>query len=442
MSSPSAPSLATAIRDSLAAPTTNARAKALLEVWKSTRIARALARYNGANGPLLSSGTALGSLLALTAALTLAITVFMAFLGGNGELRDAFIATIAQAVPSLLATEADPDGLVSPESLEMSGALSLTGVVALAIMAWTAIGVVGRLGASIREMFAIPVVPGNPVAQIARNALGVLGLGASLVLGAGLGIVLDLAADRFLDLLGLEPSAASRIVLQGIGLLLATAVYALVAWLLIEVVARAKPPRRDLAIGCALIALASIILRMLGTSAVGAAKGPLLATAAAIIALVAWLNLQIRAMLALCAWIANPPAPATPASAREVHFLERPNYVTLSAPATLEWPHNPVTGEVRPDPLHNLSSRMLGADWRPPPDEFEPRFPDRLSRPALAGGGTLLQADDGRVPPLLARRPLRRGLRRPPPRQGDAERPRGPADGRNPLPRREAHAPR
>ncbi|MDY6212876.1 MAG: YhjD/YihY/BrkB family envelope integrity protein [Schaalia hyovaginalis] len=341
------PSLKTALQ----APSLTAKGAALGEWWNQTRIARALARYNGANGPLLSSGMALTSLLSLTAALTVAVTAFMAVLGGNETMREALFSGIARTIPNLLKTDEDPSGLIDPESLVMSGAVSATGMIALAIMAWSAVSVVGQLGASIRAMFAIRVVPSNPLVLIARNALGALALGLSLVLGAGLGVAVDMTGEALPGLLGLDSSSASLALLDALSTLLALLVYALVSWVLIGVVAQVRVPMRRLLTGVLLIALASIVLRIAGTSVVGAAKGPLLATAATLITLVLWINLQVRAVLLICAWIADPPAPERPASARAIHFLETPNYVTRAVPATLAWQYDPVSGEVRPDPL-------------------------------------------------------------------------------------------
>lgn len=339
------------LKAALQAPGLAAKGAALGEWWNRTRIARALARYNGANGPLLSSGMALTSLLSLTAALTVAVTAFMAVLGGNETMREALFSGIARTIPNLLKTDEDPSGLIDPESLVMSGAVSATGMIALAIMAWSAVSVVGQLGASIRAMFAIRVVPSHPLVLIARNALGALALGLSLVLGAGLGVAVGMTGEALPGLLGLDSSSASLALLDALSTLLALLVYALVSWVLIGVVAQVRVPMRRLLTGVLLIALASIVLRIAGTSVVGAAKGPLLATAATLITLVLWINLQVRAVLLICAWIADPPAPEKPASARAIHFLETPNYVTRAVPATLAWQYDPVSGEVRPDPL-------------------------------------------------------------------------------------------
>ncbi|MBB6335257.1 YhjD/YihY/BrkB family envelope integrity protein [Schaalia hyovaginalis] len=355
------------LKAALQAPGLAAKGAALGEWWNRTRIARALARYNGANGPLLSSGMALTSLLSLTAALTVAVTAFMAVLGGNETMREALFSGIAQTIPNLLKTDEDPSGLIDPESLVMSGAVSATGMIALAVMAWSAVSVVGQFGASIRAMFAIRVVPSHPLVLIARNALGALALGLSLVLGAGLGVAVDMTGEALPGLLGLDSSGVPLALLDALSTLLALLVYALVSWVLIGVVAQVRVPMRRLMPGVVLIALASVVLRIAGTSVVGAAKGPLLATAATLITLVLWINLQVRAVLLICAWIADPPAPEKPASARATHFLETPNYVTRSVPATLAWQYDPVSGEVRPDPPDDADV----------PDDAEGRAPSQ-----------------------------------------------------------------
>ncbi|QPK80884.1 YihY/virulence factor BrkB family protein [Schaalia sp. ZJ405] len=339
-----------------------AKAAALGQWWAATRLARALTRYNQRNGTLLTGGMALTALTSLTAALTVAITIFMLVLGDNEQLRTAFFETIDSAVPNLLKTPTTPDGLVDPHALIMSNAVSVTGIVALAIMAWSAIGVVGQLGNSIRAMFSIGITPGNPVIKILMNALGALGLGVGLIASAGLGILVSFAGDWLLGLVGLAGSGFSAVILRILTEVISFGVYFFVTWLLIRVVSRVRVPKHDLYWGLAIIALISIVLRNLGTSVVGAVSGPLLATAATLITLVLWLNLQVRVVLTGCAWMANPPKAHAPATPRQVHFMETPNYVSLSAPHTLQWPHNAISGEVMPDELHEAAAIMLGDD--------------------------------------------------------------------------------
>ncbi|QWW19155.1 YihY/virulence factor BrkB family protein [Schaalia sp. 19OD2882] len=332
------------------------RLRALTQWWPNTRLARTLARYSIRNGGLLSTGMALTTLLSLTAALTAGLTVFVALLGGNDELRGAVHAGIDTALPNLLRSAANPDGLVDPDSLINSNALSLTGSVSFALAIWAALNVVGQMGSSIRSMFAVTAIPDSFLRLLARNAVGVLGIGVAFVLGAGLAVVTDLAGDLFFDTVGISgraPRLFAAAASNGIQFL----VFAAATWLLIRHVAGVRVPRRDLLWGLALTGIASLVLRMVGTSAAGAVKGPLLTTATALVTLVLWLNLQMRLVLTMCAWMANPPRLHVVTDAASVHFVECPNYVTVSAPHTLLWPHNAASGDIVPTGTRGLDAR-------------------------------------------------------------------------------------
>lgn len=345
------PTLRTALATSGLMP----RIQAVTRWWGGTRIARTLTRYGTRNGGLLSSGMALTTLLSLTAALTVGWTVFMAVLGGNDELRRAVTDSLNAAMPGLLRTESDPSGLVDPDSLTRSGAWSVTGVVALVVAAWSAISVVGAMAASVRAMFGLVSLPENGLLTLGRHAIGAVALAAGLVISAGLGVGANLAGTWAMESLGIDPGIG-RTLLLVVSSLIPLMVDAAVLLLLIRVVAGARVPRRDLAWGLAMFAVASAVLRQLGTSAVGAVSGPLLATATTLITLVLWINLLVRVMLTICAWMANPPAAAPVTDAASVHFDERPNYVTMSVPSTLTWPRHPVTGEVQPEPASDAGA--------------------------------------------------------------------------------------
>lgn len=338
----------------------SAKVDGLGQWWKATRIARALARFTQSNGPLLTGGMALTTLVSLTAALTVAVTGFMLLLGDNEQLRSAFFSSIETVIPNLFITDDSPQGLVDPSVFILSDALSITGCVALIVMVWTTMGVVGQLGHSIRAMFSIGVLPGSPLTRIFRNALGAGSLAVGLVLSAGLSVVVTFAGDWLLESIGLTGTFVStlllRILTESVGFLM----YILVTWMIIHVVAAVRVPRRDLVSGLIIIGAISMVLRILGTSVVGSVRGPLLATATTLITVVLWINLQVRVVLMVCAWMANPPRPFLPDRAVQMHFDETPNYVTLSAPHTLSWPHSVVSGEIMPDDIHEASLQMLG----------------------------------------------------------------------------------
>jgi membrane protein len=342
------PRPAPGLRAALTTPGALQRARAVAAWWTGTRVARALSRYGARNGGVLASGLALTTLLSLTAALTLAWTVLMAVLGADQELRDAVASTVNAALPGLLRTGSDATGLVDPDSLVRSDIWSLAGVLALAVAAWSAISLVGSLASSIRAMFGVVSLPENGFLTLGRNAVGAAGLAAGLAAGAGAGILMDLLGDWTMDRLGAS-AGAGRLFIQVGSHLLALAVDAAVLLLLVRVVAGVRVPRPDLAWGLVLFSAAALVLRTLGTAAVGAVKGPLLTTATSLVTLVLWIHLLVRVVLTVSAWMANPPAATPVTRSAAVHFRERPNYVTMTSPHTLDWPHHPVTGELLPE---------------------------------------------------------------------------------------------
>ncbi len=311
-------------------PRLPAKARALAAWWATTRPARALARYLGVNGPLLSSGMALTGLLALTAALTLLATLLIGVMGGDDALLLAVEGRLADIVPSLIVTPEEPDGLIDLRVLVLSNALSLTGAISVAVMAGTAIGVVGQLGYSIRAIFGKRRPTGAWHLQLARNILGALGLVVTLIAGTVIGIGADLANDALLGVLGIASSPASRVLVQIGSAVLSFVAAGVAAWILIELVAGVRVPWKELGAGLALFSLVSLGLRIAGTSIIGAVDDPLLATAAALVVIVAWLTLQVRVLLLACAWMANPPAPAPTLPSRPFVHGARPNYETLS----------------------------------------------------------------------------------------------------------------
>ena len=335
------------LRECLAEPGLMAKVDAVGDWWARSRPGRTLARYGMANGGLLCSGMALTTLLSLTAALTVGWTVFMRVLGQDETLRNGILTALDAALPGLVTT-GSTEGLIDPDSLLFSSALSLTSAVGFLVMVWTAMSLVGSLASSIRAMFALTAAPQPFWVSLLRNLAGVLGVGLSVVLGAGLGILVDLFGEWASVHIGLDTTGVG--LLRVLAALAGALVYALVTVLLVRVVAGVRVPGRDLVWGALMVAAASTVLRMLGTTAVSSVSGPLLTTATTLITLVLWINLQMRVLLTVTAWMANPPRPQPVVDPAQVHFRERPNYVTMSVPETLTWGHHPITGSLEPKP--------------------------------------------------------------------------------------------
>ncbi|WP_420112509.1 YihY/virulence factor BrkB family protein [Pseudactinotalea sp.] len=332
--------------------TAQTRLARLLAWWKQTRVARGLGRYGATNGALLTGGIAYSALFSIFAGLVVAFSIFMALLGDNAELRQAVLDALDSALPGIVQSESNPEGMLTPESLEFGGGTSLlTGVIAFLVLVNTATSVMAALRTGIRSMFGILVPAENAVVAKLRDLAGFLVLALAVVLTAALGIVVGTAGTAIADAVGLGDNPAVQVLLRILGYLVALAVDMAVVLFLVRGLAGARPPRRDLLIGALVVAVAAGVIRFLGTSIVGsAASNPLLAPFAAIITLLLWVNFIVRILLMVCAWTANPPAIPEIDPDDVTHDAETPNYVTETEPETLDWEHDPQTGRILPEP--------------------------------------------------------------------------------------------
>lgn len=323
--------------------------KALVAWVQSLRVMRAFVRYSGNRGNLLAGGISYTALFSLASALTIGLTVAFKVLGNNPQLMDATFNAVNDAIPSLL-TWGDTEGLVDPETMVTStNILSITGVVAIVTLLVSALSVMTALKNSIRLMFGIHQVPDNPVLDKLRDLVGFLSLVVAVLLTAVVSTVNSTIGPALVQAVGISGSAGATIV-SATSVVLAALVDAGVLIVIVRLVSRVRPPKRDLLMGAGVFMIGSSALRLAGTSAVSAVDSPLLAPFAAIITIMLWVNLLARVCLLTAAFIANPPAPSKPVDADHLHANETPNYVTESDRSTLAWPHLSLTGSVDLDP--------------------------------------------------------------------------------------------
>lgn len=346
---PTYPIAAPTFRQALGTAGFMAKITALLEWWQSTRVGRTLSRYSMQRGYLLAGGIAYTAIFSLFAALALGITIAMKVLSSSPSLQTALFHSIDQSMPGVLKLPGKEGGLVAPEDLILDSGLSLPGIIATVVLLFAALRVMAALKTSIRSMFGIVALPTNAAMEYVRDFLAFLALALSVLVTAVLGTITSTLGGSILDLLGMD-STASRVLLRATALVLAAAVDALVIWILVRFTAGVRVPKKDLLMGLALGAFGSGVLRFLGTSAVKVVDNPILASFAALVTVLLWVNLLGRVILQMSAFMANPPRPELPESAEHIHAAETPNYVTMSVPETLSWPHQRITGAIEPDP--------------------------------------------------------------------------------------------
>lgn len=314
----------------------------------NTRLMRANTRYGIARGYLLAGGVAYSALFSIFAGIAISWTIFMSVIGGNKEIREIVIDGIDKAIPGVLDT--GQGGLITPDALVINTSFSLASIIPIVILIFTATSVIMSLRMSVQAMFGISYVPENVVFSKLRDlfgfmvlALGVLGSSIITAFGGIIGSILFKSQSGF----------TSRIV-QISSFFASVIVGWIVLVVIIRYIAGARPPAKDLWLGTLPGAFITGLLGILGTSAVGSvAEKPLLAGFAAIITILLWVNIAVRVVMYTAAIVANPPAPRYPEHPDELHASDYPNYVTLSAKETLDWPHEPLVGNIIPDPSQN-----------------------------------------------------------------------------------------
>lgn len=339
----------------------------LLDVGRQPRLVRAALRYVVAWGHLGAGGVTFTAMLSLTAALTIIVNIARAFLGDRPELVGEVIAVVNSVIPGII-DDGGNDGLIRPDQLIRDGSWGWTTAVSTVVIVWTAMAVMTGLRRTVRQMFGLGGAPLRFVRGKLIDLWGFFLIALTFLASSAAVSAVTLLGTTAMDWLGLRSSVAGWLV-AGSALVLVAVLDALLVWLVIRVTSKVRVPWEDMRQGMVMGAVGFGLLRVGGTSLVGAiSAGPLLSTFAAVATVLVTLNLALRWLLFVAAWTANPPAAHVPVHPDTVHAKEQPNYVTMSAPHTLEWPHHQVTGSLIPelDPRFDRVGRERGG--RPSPD--------------------------------------------------------------------------
>lgn len=308
---------------------------------------RAGLRYVLTNGPSLSGGVTFSAILSLTAALTILVNAARALIRDDEMLFDALLQLINQVLPGVFEVGGQP-GILDPEALMLQPGFNWTTFISTVVLVWSAAMVMTGLRKSMRIVFGLAGAPLGLLRGKLTDLLGFAALGSSVLVSTALATGVAVGGRNLLLWLGIE-SPVTAVLLAVLAIALTAALDALVVVMLLRLTARVRIPRRDRYHAMVLGAIVFGLLRLAGTSVIGLADNFLLASVAAVATLVLWVNLAVRALLMICAWTANPPGADVPVDPITVHARATPNYVTLSAPHTLEWSHHPVTGTLIPE---------------------------------------------------------------------------------------------
>ena len=138
------------------------------------------------NGFLLAAGVSYQALFAIFAGIYLAFAIAGLWLGGSAEAVDGMIEIINSYIPHLIQEQG---GVFTPEQVKeiaasTTGVLSVTGLIALGTVIWTAIGWVTFSRRATRDIFGLPPDLRSYVLLKARDLLAALLFGVALIAGS------------------------------------------------------------------------------------------------------------------------------------------------------------------------------------------------------------------------------------------------------------------
>lgn len=140
------------------------------------------------NGFLLAAGVSYQALFAIFAAIYLTFAISGLWLGGSTEAVDALIRVVNGYVPNLISENSE---ILTPEQAydiasNMTGVLTITGVIALVAVVWTAIGWVTFSRRAVRDMFGLAPDRRSYLLLKARDLFAAAIFGISLIVGSAL----------------------------------------------------------------------------------------------------------------------------------------------------------------------------------------------------------------------------------------------------------------
>lgn len=266
---------------------------------------RVFVHYGRDRGPILASGLAYQALFAVFAGLWVAFSIAGLVVSSDSGLQGSIIDLLDETVPGLI-DDGDHTGAIDPADLASGAGFTVSGIVSLAVLLFTALGWLAAARDSVRTMLDLPPASTNFLLQKLIDLAAGIAFAALLLVAAGLSFAGSSATSLLLDALGVSgDSALGYVAGRTVSLLVSVLVYAVALAGLYRVLSAAKVPWRFLrggvllgAIGIAALTVASGLL--LG----GATSNPLIASFAVIAGLLIYYNLVSQVLLIAASWMA------------------------------------------------------------------------------------------------------------------------------------------
>ncbi|MDL9981512.1 YihY/virulence factor BrkB family protein [Microbacterium sp. ASV49] len=256
------------------------------------RIVRAYLLYIEHRGPMLADSITYRALFSIFAGVLLVFSFAALWLSGAPDAMHALTEALDAMIPGL-SKVVDVSSIDAPVGFTLIGVLSLVGLVGAAISA------IGSLRAALHILADEVVDDVFFVWVILRNLLVAACLGALLAVAALASVFGVAGVGAVMGWLGMSSHAWPAVIsIRLVDILVVFVVDTLAIVLLFVVLAGIRPPARALWIGAMIGGLGLTVLQELsGLFVRGAASNPLLASFAALIALLIWFNLSAQVIL-------------------------------------------------------------------------------------------------------------------------------------------------
>ena len=264
-------------------------------------------RFLRRNGFLLSAGMAYQGLFALFALLFVGFASVGVWLGGSDSAVDALITVANSYLPGIIGEH----GIAAPDQVreivqDAGTAFAATGLIAIGVAIWTAVGAVTFTRRAVRDVFGLPFDTRSFVVLKLRDALGAFFFGAALIVGAVLSVFGVWALTQLLELLGWDlPNGTIRGTVSAGSVLVIVVIDTAAIALLVRFLTGTTIHWRTIWPGATAGGVTVAVLQLgIGLLFAHSPGNPLLATFAVMVALLLWCRLVAAVILISATWIA------------------------------------------------------------------------------------------------------------------------------------------
>lgn len=266
----------------------------------SLKPVRVWLHYAERRGPMLSDSVTYRALFSVFAGVLLGFSFAAIWLADNPAAWQSLVSAVDAAIPGLVGE----DGLVDVTDIQAPAGLTVAGIIALVGLVAAAIGAIGSLRVALRTLADKVHDDVLFVWVLLRNLLLAIAIGGGFVLSAGATFVGTSFVGGVLDWLGISESWLAEFATRTVSIVVVFLLDMALVALAFRTLSGVRPRARSLWTGAFLGALGLIVLQQLSSLFVsGAGSNPLLASFAALIALLLWLNLSAQVILLAGTWI-------------------------------------------------------------------------------------------------------------------------------------------